>query len=82
MIHSGPWYNPKRDLQPVDQAGVIDLSVAMLDGMVPSSAGAGVVEETEDIEPSAMMAPPEDVFDRYQQSFTVREGLKKKEVQS
>lgn len=82
MLHKGPWYNPKRDLEPVDQTGVIDLSVAMADGMIPSNSGVGVVEETEDIEPGAMMPPPDDVFDRYQQSFTVKQSLDKKESAS
>lgn len=79
MKHSGPWYNPKRDLQPVDQSGTIDLSIAMADGMIPSSAGVGVEEQEEDIDPDAMMPPPQDIFDRYQQSFTVKESLDKKD---
>lgn len=78
MLHNGPWYNPKKDLQPVDQSGVIDLSIAMADGMIPSDSGAGVVEETEDIDPSAMMPPAEDVFDRMQQSYTLKQSLEKK----
>lgn len=79
MIYRGiTWYNPKKDLQPVDQSGVIDLSIALADGVVPSSAGVGVNEETEDIDPSAMMPPPSDIFDRMQQAYTLRESLNKK----
>lgn len=76
MVYKGTiWYNPKRDIEPVDQSGVIDLAIAMADGMIPSYSGTSVVEETEDINPSAMMPAPEDNFDRLQQSFTLRESL-------
>ena len=63
MINGIIGYDPKKDICPVEQTGVVDLVAAFNEHMVPSQVGVSelIEEPCEDTE--CLFAKAEDIFD-------------------
>lgn len=69
-------FNPESDISEVDQFGFVDINKAFQNGYVPGSNSSTTLDfDGTDIDPSAIIGKPSDVFEAMRMQDSLMKGI-------
>lgn len=69
-------HNPETDIAEVDQFGFIDINKAFQNGYVPGNNSSVTLDFDGEVDPSAIMGKPSDVFEAMRMQDSMMNSLK------